>query len=345
MARWAFERLDPRPVEGQRVQVHGKVTLYDKRAELSLRADRIEPAGDGALLARIEEARRRLDADGLFDARAQAPAAALAARHRPDRRPRRGRAARRHPQRARPPPLGALRAGRDRGAGRARRARDPARAGRARRARRRRRDRDHARRRLARGPAAVLRRGALPRDRGLRDGRRLGRRARARRAAVRPRRRPPRLDADRRRAPDRARRAPGARERRAAALERPALRRARRRARAASASRRSPRGRRCAAPTTGSSRGARRSRACASVLDGAPQRALAARAERADQLVARLRAVAPAGHARARLRHRDRRAAAHAVRDAAALAAGERVDLRLARGGAGARIEEVRADG
>ena len=68
MSRWAFERIDPRPLEGQRVQVHGKVTLYDKRAELSLRADRIEPAGDGALLARIEEARRRLDADGLFDA-------------------------------------------------------------------------------------------------------------------------------------------------------------------------------------------------------------------------------------------------------------------------------------
>jgi len=44
MARWGFEKLDPRPVEGQRVQVHGKVTLYDKRAELSLRADRIEPA-------------------------------------------------------------------------------------------------------------------------------------------------------------------------------------------------------------------------------------------------------------------------------------------------------------
>ena len=87
MARWAFERIDPRPVEGQRVQVHGKVTLYDKRAELSLRADRIEPAGDGALLARIEEARRRLDADGLFDAVAQAHATALAARHRPDRGP------------------------------------------------------------------------------------------------------------------------------------------------------------------------------------------------------------------------------------------------------------------
>ena len=177
MARWAFERLEPRPVEGQRVQVHGKVTLYDKRAELSLRADRIEPAGDGALLARIEEARRRLDADGLFEAGAQAPAAALAARHRADRGPRRGGAARRHPQRARPPRLGALRARRDGRAGRARRARDPARAGGARGARRCRRDRDHARRRLARGSAAVLGRAALPRDRRLLDGRRLGRRA------------------------------------------------------------------------------------------------------------------------------------------------------------------------
>jgi exodeoxyribonuclease VII large subunit len=68
MARWTFERIEPRPAEGQCVQVHGRVTLYDKKAELSLRADRIEPAGDGELLARIEEARRRLDADGLFDA-------------------------------------------------------------------------------------------------------------------------------------------------------------------------------------------------------------------------------------------------------------------------------------
>ncbi|MDX6621887.1 MAG: exodeoxyribonuclease large subunit, partial [Gaiellales bacterium] len=43
MARWVFEHIDPRPLEGQCVQVHGRVTLYDKKAELSLRADRIEP--------------------------------------------------------------------------------------------------------------------------------------------------------------------------------------------------------------------------------------------------------------------------------------------------------------
>ena len=73
-------------------------------------------------------------------------------------------------------------------------------------------------------------------------------------------------------------------------------------------------------------------------------RARRARRARATQLVARLRAVAPQatlerGYA---IVIDDR---GHAVRDAAALAPGEQVDLRLARGGAAARIEEVRADG
>ena len=81
-----------------------------------------------------------------------------------------------------------------------------------------------------------------------------------------------------------------------------------------------------------------------SLLDGAPQRLLAARGERADQLVARLRAVAPQatlerGYA---IVIDD---SGHAVHDGGALASGQRVDLRLARGGAGARIEEVRSDG
>jgi exodeoxyribonuclease VII large subunit len=80
------------------------------------------------------------------------------------------------------------------------------------------------------------------------------------------------------------------------------------------------------------------------VLDGAPQRAMRARAERSDQLVARLRAVAPqATLERGYAIVLDERGVA--VRDAAAIAPGERVDLRLAHGGANARIEEVRTDG
>jgi exodeoxyribonuclease VII large subunit len=81
-----------------------------------------------------------------------------------------------------------------------------------------------------------------------------------------------------------------------------------------------------------------------STLDGAPQRAIAVRAERSEQLVARLRAVAPqATLERGYAIVIDERGAA--VRDAAALAAGEQVELRLARGAAGARIEEVRTGG
>ena len=344
MARWLFERIDPRPVEGQRVQVHGKVTLYDKRAELSLRADRIEPAGDGALLARIEEARRRLDADGLFEA------------------------ARKSAPPLWPRGIGLI-AGRDAAAPldviRNARARLPS-----------------ARFVLAetavqgeRAVPEILRaltaldaradvdvivitrgggsledllpfsdEGALPRDRGLLDRRRLRRGARARRSAVRPGRRPPRLDAHRRCAPDRPGRAPGARERRAAALgARAAAPNASSCVRGSDSSplRRDPR---CAAPTTGSSRGGRRSRACAACSTARRSARSSRASQRSEQLVARLRAVAPQatlerGYA---IVIGDGGAA---VRDASSLATGEQVDLRLARGAAGARIEEVRADG
>jgi exodeoxyribonuclease VII large subunit len=47
--------------------VHGRPSVFERTCELSLRATRIERAGDGAVLARIEEARRRLAADGLLD--------------------------------------------------------------------------------------------------------------------------------------------------------------------------------------------------------------------------------------------------------------------------------------
>jgi exodeoxyribonuclease VII large subunit len=343
MARWAFERIDPRPMEGQRVQVHGKVTLYDKRAELSLRADRIEPAGDGALLARIEEARRRLDADGLFDA-----------------------------LRKRQPPLWprgiGLIAGREAAA-----PLDVIRNARARLASARfvlaetAVQGDRAVPEIMRALAAldarpdvdviVIARGGgsledlLPfSDEGLcraiaacstvvvsavgheRDvplcdlvaDRRASTPTDAARLIVPDARQElenvERLRSSARRGAERI--VVRARERLEALASRPALR-------SASwwvVSRREALGR------------------LRGVLDGAPQRALAVRAERAEQLVARLRAVAPqATLERGYAIVIDERGLA--VRDAAAIAAGDRVDLRLARGGAGARIEEVRADG
>jgi exodeoxyribonuclease VII large subunit len=343
MSRWAFERIDPRPVEGQRVQVHGKVTVYDKRAELSLRADRIEPAGDGALLARIEEARRRLDADGLFDAmrKRQPPlwprGIGLIAGHEaaaPLDVIRNSRA--RLPsarfvlaetavqgERAVPEILRALlaldaRADVDviviaRGGGSLEDLLPFS---------------DEA---LCRAIAAcstvVVSAVGHERDVPLCDlvaDRRASTPTDAARLIVPDARQElenvERLRSSARRCAERV--VVRARERLEALAARPALR---------SAdywvvSRREALGR------------------LRVLLDGAPQRAVAVRTGRAEQLVARLRAVAPqATLERGYAIVIDERG--HAVRDAAAITAGEQVDLRLARGGAGARIEEVRTDG
>jgi exodeoxyribonuclease VII large subunit len=67
IARWALDQVKPPLEAGSHVLVFGRPSVFERTCELSLRASRIERAGDGAVLARIEEARRRLAADGLLD--------------------------------------------------------------------------------------------------------------------------------------------------------------------------------------------------------------------------------------------------------------------------------------
>ncbi|GAB2733094.1 exodeoxyribonuclease VII large subunit [Salinifilum aidingensis] len=59
--------MDPAPVEGTRVVVHGKFDFYVARGTLSLRVDDMRQVGIGELLARIERLRQLLKAEGLFD--------------------------------------------------------------------------------------------------------------------------------------------------------------------------------------------------------------------------------------------------------------------------------------
>ncbi|WP_176765831.1 exodeoxyribonuclease VII large subunit [Actinomyces ruminicola] len=59
--------------EGARVVVHAKPRFWTKRGSLELRADDIRPVGIGDLLARIEQLRRILAAEGLFDAERKHP--------------------------------------------------------------------------------------------------------------------------------------------------------------------------------------------------------------------------------------------------------------------------------
>jgi exodeoxyribonuclease VII large subunit len=61
-------RLKYPPEEGLEVIVTGKITTYAPRSNYQLVVESIEPAGAGALMAMLEERRKKLAAEGLFDA-------------------------------------------------------------------------------------------------------------------------------------------------------------------------------------------------------------------------------------------------------------------------------------
>ncbi|WP_225847709.1 exodeoxyribonuclease VII large subunit [Streptomyces sp. HPF1205] len=64
--RAVFERVADVVGEGARVVVHAKPEWYAPRGQLSLRAAEIRPVGVGELLARLEQLKRTLAAEGLF---------------------------------------------------------------------------------------------------------------------------------------------------------------------------------------------------------------------------------------------------------------------------------------
>jgi len=63
-----FGRLKTRPQEGLEVIATGKITTFAGKSSYQIIIDSLEPAGIGALMALLEERRRRLAAEGLFDA-------------------------------------------------------------------------------------------------------------------------------------------------------------------------------------------------------------------------------------------------------------------------------------
>ncbi len=62
-----FQRLAHRPGNGTLVHAYGRVVFWRARGEISMRVERLELAGEGLLRARVEELRRRLEAEGLLD--------------------------------------------------------------------------------------------------------------------------------------------------------------------------------------------------------------------------------------------------------------------------------------
>jgi exodeoxyribonuclease VII large subunit len=69
MQRRRYDALDLGLADGERVHVRGDVDLWEQRGELVFRATAIERVGAGDLLARIEQLKQRLAAEGLFDER------------------------------------------------------------------------------------------------------------------------------------------------------------------------------------------------------------------------------------------------------------------------------------
>ena len=61
------QRLGFRPEDGIEVIATGKLTTYPGRSNYQIVIDRMEIAGEGALLALLAKTKARLEAEGLFD--------------------------------------------------------------------------------------------------------------------------------------------------------------------------------------------------------------------------------------------------------------------------------------
>jgi exodeoxyribonuclease VII large subunit len=71
--RGAFSKLRSKLQEGLEVIATGKITSYPGKSTYQIVIENIEPAGVGALMALLEERRRKLAAEGLFDAARKRP--------------------------------------------------------------------------------------------------------------------------------------------------------------------------------------------------------------------------------------------------------------------------------
>jgi exodeoxyribonuclease VII large subunit len=71
--RSSFSRLRFKPQEGLEVIATGKVTTFPGRSKYQIVVESLEPAGVGALMALLDERRRKLAAEGLFDAARKKP--------------------------------------------------------------------------------------------------------------------------------------------------------------------------------------------------------------------------------------------------------------------------------
>src|SRR6266446_4240636 len=69
-----------RPEDGLQVTVRGSISVYEQRGEYQIYVEKIELVGQGALQLAFEQLKKRLEAEGLFDAARKKPLPLLPSR-------------------------------------------------------------------------------------------------------------------------------------------------------------------------------------------------------------------------------------------------------------------------
>jgi exodeoxyribonuclease VII large subunit len=77
MFRSALRYLKFKPEDGLHVVVRGRISVYDPKGEYQIVAEHLEPQGFGALQVAFEQLKKKLAAEGLFDATRKRPLPAL----------------------------------------------------------------------------------------------------------------------------------------------------------------------------------------------------------------------------------------------------------------------------
>ena len=77
MFRSALRYLKFKPADGLHVVARGRVSVYEPKGEYQLVCEHLEPQGLGALQLAFEQLKKRLQAEGLFDAARKRPLPAL----------------------------------------------------------------------------------------------------------------------------------------------------------------------------------------------------------------------------------------------------------------------------
>src|SRR4051794_36343792 len=75
--RSALRYLKFKPADGLRVVARGRVSVYEPKGEYQLVCEHLEPHGLGALQLAFDQLKKRLQAEGLFDAARKRPLPAL----------------------------------------------------------------------------------------------------------------------------------------------------------------------------------------------------------------------------------------------------------------------------